>query len=351
MTSSPLRYRALDAALARGAIPDPVLRAGSRLGARTRVRATREGGVEGRERRLGEILERMRSGPVAELPESANDQHYELPPEFFGHFLGPRRKYSGCLWGAGVTDLAEAEEAMLALSCERAGIADGMEILDLGCGWGSMSLWLAEKYPASRILGVSNSAPQRRWIEERAAERGFADRLQIRTADVNDFDPGRKFDRVVSIEMFEHMRNWQELLRRVAGWLDPDGRLFVHVFSQRTDPYLFLDTWAAERFFTAGTMPSHELMLHFQRDLVVEESWAVNGRHYARTLEAWLQRFDASAAELRAILTADRGEAEARRLIGTWRLFLLSTAEIWAYRDGNEWLVSHYLLAPRDGEG
>jgi cyclopropane-fatty-acyl-phospholipid synthase len=310
------------------------------------VRSEARGGVEAQEARLAELIARMSSGPIAEATDTANAQHYELPAEFFGLFLGPRRKYSGCLWADGVRDLAGAEEAMLALTCARAGIEDGMAILDLGCGWGSLSLWLAEQYPRASILGVSNSSSQREWIEAEAQRRGFTN-LEIRTQDVNDLELDRRFDRVVSIEMFEHMRNWAELLRRIAGWLEDDGKLFVHVFSHRTLPYLFQGTWAAERFFTAGLMPSHELLSHFQRDVVLEQRWVVPGTHYARTLQAWLERLDANRDEALRILGRSRTPSAARRLLGTWRLFLVSTDEIWKWRGGDEWLVSHYLLSPR----
>lgn len=344
------RYRALDAALARGLLSDPVLRAGSRLGARARERAESRGGVVAQQERLRALVARMSTGPIAELPERANEQHYELPAEFLGLILGPRRKYSGCLWSDGVSSLAEAEEAMLALCCERAGVADGMRVLDLGCGWGSLSLWLAERYPAASVVGVSNSGSQREWIVTEAARRGLSN-LEVVTADVNDFAPTGRFDRVMSIEMLEHMRNWSELLRRISVWLEPDrGRAFVHVFSHRTLPYRFQGTWAAARFFTAGLMPSHELIAHFQRDLVLVDAWAVRGTHYARTLQAWLARLDANAKRAAQVLrAAGRSEREARRLLATWRLFLLSTEVMWGYRGGNRWLVSHYLLEPRGG--
>jgi cyclopropane-fatty-acyl-phospholipid synthase len=346
--SEPFRYELLDRALERRLAPDSLLRVGSRYGAWTRERSSARGGVEAQGERLGELVARMSSGPIAEVPERANEQHYELPAEFLGLILGPRRKYSGCLWPDGVRDLAGAEEAMLALSCERAGVVDGMRILDLGCGWGSLSLWLAERYPGTSVVGVSNSAGQREWILGEAARRGL-DNLEVITADVNAFVPsGAPFDRVMSIEMFEHMRNWRELLRRVAGWLAPEGRVFVHVFSHRTLPYLFTGTWAAARFFTAGLMPSHDLMLRFQEDLVVREQWALNGTHYARTLQAWLTRLDATTDEALSVLRASgRSEREARRLVATWRLFLLSTDELWGYRGGDRWMVSHYLLEPR----
>ncbi|MEA2167736.1 MAG: cyclopropane-fatty-acyl-phospholipid synthase [Solirubrobacteraceae bacterium] len=341
-----LRYTLLDTALERGLLSDTVLRIGSRVGVHTRIRKEARGGVVGQEERLRALVERMSTGPIAEETDAANEQHYELPAEFFGLFLGPRRKYSGCLWGDGVTDLRGAEEAMLALTCQRAGIADGMDILDLGCGWGSLSLWMAEKYPHARILGVSNSNGQREWIEAEAARRGLSN-LEIRTQDINGFDPGRVFDRAVSLEMFEHMRNWAELLRRISTWLKPDGKLFVHVFSQKRLPYLFQGTWAAERFFTAGLMPSHELMGFFQRDMVLEERWVVPGTHYAKTLRAWLANLDGNRREAIRILGRHHTPTETRRLFATWRLFLISTDEIWGWRGGDEWLVSHYLLAPR----
>lgn len=355
---SPARFRALDGLLARDVLPDGALRLGSRAGIHLRLRRDEEGGVEAQEDRLRSLLAHMRSGPIAEDTQAANDQHYELPPEFLGLFLGPRRKYSGCLWSPGVDDLAQAEEAMLALTCERAGVRDGMDLLDLGCGWGSLSLWMAEKYPEARILGVSNSHGQRRWIEAQARERGLSN-VEIVTRDVNDFAPARTFDRVLSIEMFEHMRNWEELLRRVSTWLTPEGRAFVHVFSHRRLAYRFEGTWAAERIFTGGLMPSHDLMARFQRDLVLEDRWAVPGVHYSRTLDAWLERLDARKDEalelLRGAATAQgaggSAEREARRLLGVWRLFILSTREIWGWRSGDEWLVSHHLLAPRGAEG
>lgn len=350
MTSA-LRYRLLDLALERGGVPDAVLRAGSLYGAWARERRESRGGVVAQQDRFRELVERMSCGPIAEVPEKANEQHYELPAEYLGLILGPRRKYSGCLWPDGVSTLAGAEEAMLELSCRRAQVANGMRILDLGCGWGSLSLWLAERYPASSITGVSNSQGQREWIEAVAGRRGLTN-LTIITADVNDFEPGERFDRVMSIEMFEHMRNWRALLARVAAWLQDDGKAFVHVFSHRTLPYLFRGTWAAERFFTAGLMPSHELMPHFQHDLIIADEWIVPGTHYARTLQAWLGNLDANAERALAVLRdAGYSEREARRLLGTWRLFLISTDVIWRYRAGNRWLVSHYLLERRERGG
>ena len=347
--ASALRYRLLDRALERELLPDAALRAGSRAGAWARERREARGGVVVQEERLRALLRRMCSGPVAEVPHKANEQHYELPAEFLGLILGPRRKYSSCLWEPRTRTLAQAEDAMLALTCQRAQVHDGMRILDLGCGWGSLSLWLAEQYPAARITGVSNSTRQRAWIESQRDRRGLSN-LTVVTADVNELEPDGRFDRVLSIEMFEHMRNWRELLRRTSTWLTDDGRAFVHVFSHRRHPYLFRGTWAAERFFTAGLMPSHDLLPRFQQHLELTDCWVESGQHYAKTLRAWLTRLDTNAAEALDVLIADgRSPREARTLLGGWRLFLLSTDEIWGFKGGDRWLVSHYLLEPRRG--
>jgi cyclopropane-fatty-acyl-phospholipid synthase len=343
-----LAYRTLDALLARGVLPDALLRRGSRAGARLRLRREQRGGVGAQQERLEALLERMRSGPIALATASANEQHYELPPEFFRLILGPRLKYSGCVWTSGARSLAEAEETTLALYCERAQLADGLRILDLGCGWGSLSLWLAERLPTARITAVSNSLAQRATVERERERLGLAN-LEVISADVNTFAPAGRFDRIVSIEMFEHTRNWAELLRRISGWLADDGRLFVQVFSHRTLAYAFEGTWAAERFFTGGLMPSHELIARFQDEMALERSWAIPGTHYARTLRAWLERLDGNASELERVLV-DSGVSrrEARATLGRWRLFLISTSEMWASDRGNRWMISHYRMSPRD---
>ena len=344
-----IRYRLLDAALAAGLAPDAVLRAGSLVGTRRRERLEARGGAADQDARLRQLLERMRSGPVAEMPEAANRQHYELAPEFFETFLGPRRKYSGCVWPAGVQTLAAAEDATLELYCRRAQIRDGMRILDLGCGWGSLSIWLAEHYPAAEILAVSNSHSQRRVIELERDRFGL-DNLRVVTRDVNEFVAPGRFDRVISIEMFEHMRNWRELLRRIDGWLVEDGRLFLQVFSHRQVPYLFRGTWASERFFAAGLMPSHELVARFQEHMLLEDSWAIRGTEYSRTLAEWLKRLDRNRDRAMAALRASGLSArDARATLARWRLFLLSTQVMWGYGGGDRWLVSHHLLSPRAG--
>lgn len=341
-----LRYEFLDRALSHHLLPDPVLLLGSRAATARRLRSEREGGVEAQEDRLRSLVWHMSHGPIAEVPERAAEQQLELPAAFYALFLGPRHKYSCGLWRQGVTELAQAEEAMLEVTCERAQVRDGMDILDLGCGWGSLTLWLAEHYPNARVTGVTASAAQREHVTAEAQRRGLAN-VEVAGGDPNAYDPGREVDRVISVEIFEHMRNWKELLRRIAARLKPDGKAFVHHFAHRSLAYRFEGTWAAERFFTGGTMPSHDLLLRFQDDLVVEDRWAVSGSHYARTLHAWLDRLDANSAEAVAVLEGHAGHREARRLLAAWRLYMISTAELWGWRGGDEWLVSHYLLAPR----
>lgn len=291
---------------------------------------------------------RMSAFSIAEHPDAANAQHYELPPEFFGLCLGPRRKYSSCLYPKGNETLAQAEEAALAQTLERAQLKDGQSILELGCGWGSMTLYMAERLPAARIVAVSNSSPQRRYIEAQAAARGLAN-ITVITADMNDFAPENRFDRVVSIEMFEHMSNWRSLLARVRGWLKPDGKLFVHIFTHRTHCYRFdyrdPSDWIGQNFFTGGIMPSHTLMRYFPDLFTVEADWRWSGTHYEKTADHWLANMDANLARIDPILKADYG-SEAALWRRRWRLFYLATAGLFGYDDGKEWGVSHYLLSP-----
>ena len=290
---------------------------------------------------LSALVAGLRCSPIAEQVAKPNEQHYELPPASSSS-CSARLKYSSCLWPTGVDTLAQAEEAMLRLTCERARVEDGMELLDLGCGWGSLTFWLAERYPRSRILAVSNSHAQRELIESRGVPN-----VEVVTADANEFDPGRRFDRVLSVEMLEHMRNYEELLGRVATWLRPGGKLFVHVFSHRDLAYAYEDGWMARTFFTAGPMPSHDLLLHFQRDLLLRRRWVVSGTHYARTAEAWIANLDARRDEVLEVLAGTYGADRARAWLANWRVFFLACAELWGYREGREWMVSHYLFGRR----
>ena len=295
------------------------------------------------------FAEAMREHPIALFPQDANAQHYELPPAFFAHILGERRKYSCCYYECSETNLNRAEELALAATTEHAMLADGQAILELGCGWGSLSLWMAEHFPGARITAVSNSRPQREHIEAEAARRGFGN-LRVMTSDMNDFDTEQRFDRVVSVEMFEHMSNWPALLTRIHRWLLPQGRLFLHVFSHQKVPYRFDHAdkadWIAQHFFTGGIMPSHNLIRHVAAPFELEADWRWSGTHYARTANDWLARFDENADAIADILRETYGQDWAlwqRR----WRLFFLATAGLFGARGGEEWGVSHYRLRRR----
>lgn len=330
-----------------GLLPDAAIRLGIRRLLRRRLQreTARPDSVE-------HLVEALRASPVALLPELANRQHYEVPASFFAIVLGPWLKYSCCLWEDGVADLADAEEAMLALTSARAGLADGQEVLDLGCGWGSFTLWAAARYPRSRFLAVSNSSTQRAFIRDRAAARGLAN-VRVETADANHFEPeAGAFDRVVSVEMFEHVRNYPVLLRRIAAGLREGGELFVHIFCHSTLAYPFetsdASDWMARHFFSGGLMPSFDLLTHFQDHLELAERWAVNGRHYARTLEAWLERLDARRPDVRLALSETYGAAEVDRWVQRWRMFFMACAECFAYAGGGEWHVGHYRFVRRE---
>ena len=329
-------------AVERTPLPDPVTRFGIEMLV-GRTRRSLAGGPSGREDAfLGTVAEKS----IAEHADAANEQHYELPPEFFALTLGPRRKYSCCLYPRGDETLAEAEIAALEGTVAHAGLRDGQRILELGCGWGSLTLFMAVKFPGSTIVAVSNSAPQRLYIEGRARELGLGN-VTVITADMNSFGAPGSFDRIVSVEMFEHMSNWRMLLARVATWLEPEGRLFVHVFTHKAQSYLFdhgnKADWIAQHFFTGGIMPSRGLIRQFPDLVEVEKEWHWNGRHYQLTADHWLANFDANIVEIDRILSGVYGK-DARLWRRRWRLFYLATAGLFGHAGGDEWGVSHYLL-------
>jgi cyclopropane-fatty-acyl-phospholipid synthase len=293
------------------------------------------------------FVEQMDGSPIAPLPHKANEQHYEVPAEFFALALGPHRKYSSCYWPEGAENLEQAEAAALRDTAAHAGLDDGQHVLELGCGWGSLTLWMAAHYPASRITAVSNSASQRRWIEAEAGRRGLTN-VRVITSDMNEFDTDETYDRIVSVEMFEHMRNWRALFARVHRWLVPGGRFFMHVFCHRSTPYAFEDSgpsdWMSRYFFSGGMMPSDELALRFQDDLRLKQRWRWDGRHYEKTANAWLANLDRNKGAVMPILERTYGIQQAGVWFVRWRMFFMACAELFGYDQGQQWWVSHYLF-------
>ncbi|MES0872611.1 SAM-dependent methyltransferase [Sinimarinibacterium thermocellulolyticum] len=312
-----------------------------------------------RSQRYNRFLDELRASPIAIETGAANTQHYEVPAEFFHLHLGPRLKYSCALYPTGDETLAEAEERMLALYAERAELVDGQRMLDLGCGWGSLSLWLAERFPKSEIVGLSNSHGQRAFILARAAERGLHN-LRIITGNIVDFEfPAEGieagFDRVLSIEMFEHMKNYGLLLAKIARWMKPEAKLFVHIFVHKLLAYHFevanQTDWMSRYFFTGGTMPSENLLLNFQDDVKLERQWWLSGTHYERTANHWLASMDAKKAQIMPVFRRAYGDEQAAIWFQRWRMFYMAVAELFGYAGGNEWGVAHYRFARRESKG
>lgn len=338
--------------LERDLLPDWLIRIGIRRLLAQRLREERCATLEAQQQHLRRFITQLKASPIALHTREANEQHYELPCEFFELVLGRHLKYSSCYFTAATRTLEEAERGMLELTCQRARITDGDRILELGCGWGSLTLFMAERFPNARITAVSNSRTQKQFIETRALERGLTN-LQVITCDMNDlaFGAGTRFDRAVSVEMFEHMRNYDMLLERIARWLTPQATLFVHIFTHRTYAYPFeirdASDWMARYFFTGGIMPSDSLLSYFQRDLRLADHWHVDGLHYQQTSECWLQNMDRHRERILCLFEQTYGSDAARRWWVYWRVFFMSCAELFGYAGGREWLVSHYLFENR----
>ena len=331
----------------KGLLPDAFIRLGiSRLCGQRLVEA-KAAGAKAMEEKHQEWINLLKESPVALVPEKANEQHYEVPPRLFELVLGSNLKYSSGYWPQGTSSLDQSEVKMLKLTSERACLSDGQQILELGCGWGSLTFYMAQNFPNSKITAVSNSNDQRKFIEKKC-EKLQLKNIEVITADMNDFTIDKEFDRVVSIEMFEHMRNYDELLRRVSGWLKKDGKLFVHIFSHEKIAYPFEDEgqgdWMAREFFSGGQMPSHKLLTCFSSRMKIEKDWRVDGTHYEKTSLAWLNKMDQNKAEVLDLFEKTYGKNEASIWLQRWRIFFMSCEVLFGFNNGSEWGVSHYLF-------
>ena len=328
-------------------VPDSFIRIGIRKLLKQRLKDENKGNPEAQQEHFMKLIEELKQSPIAVNTADANQQHYEVPADFYTKVLGKHLKYSSGYWKEGVTDIETSERDMLELTCQRAELKDGQKVLELGCGWGSLSLFMAAKFPNSKITSVSNSHSQKAYIDEQARNRNITN-LTIITADINAFEINEQFDRLVSVEMFEHMRNYELLLKKVGSFLKPDGKLFVHIFTHKDCAYKFEvidDTdWMSKYFFTGGIMPSDHLLLYFPDHVKIEKHWRVSGIHYSKTSEAWLQNMDAAKPQIMDIMKRVYGESEAVRWWVYWRIFFMACAELWGYDNGNEWMVSHYLF-------
>jgi cyclopropane-fatty-acyl-phospholipid synthase len=336
-----------DKLLEQDKVPDFLIRKEIRKLLKQRLDDENKGGVEEQQAHLMKLIDFLKSSPIAVNTADANEQHYEVPTPFYQYCLGKHLKYSSGYWKPGVTDIDTSEADMLELTCQRAELDNGMNVLELGCGWGSLSLFMAAKYPGSTFTVLSNSRTQKLHIDEQAKQRGIKN-LKVVTSDINVFNIEDTFDRVVSVEMFEHMRNYQLLMAKVASFLKPEGKLFIHIFTHKEYAYLFEvkdeTDWMSKYFFTGGIMPSDDLMSYFNDDLVVEQHWHVSGTHYAKTSEAWLSNMDRHRDDIMPLFETTYGKDAATKWWVYCRLFYMACAELWNYNNGNEWIVSHYLF-------
>ena len=337
--------------LEKNKIPDSLLRVGIRKLLKQRLQDEEKENTELEQQSLMQLIEELKKSPIAVNTNDANEQHYEVPTEFYQYCLGKYLKYSSGYWNEGVTDVSMAEKDMLEITCARAGLSDGQDVLELGCGWGSLSLFMAAKYPQSNFTVVSNSRTQKIFIDEKAAQRNIKN-LTVITIDINNFFINKTFDRIVSVEMFEHMRNYQLLLKKVASLLKPDGKLFVHIFTHIKYAYKFdvkdESDWMSKYLFTGGIMPSDNLLFYFNEDINVENHWHVSGLHYSKTAEAWLVNMDAHKKEIMPLFSKTYGKENAVKWWVYWRIFFMACSELWKYNNGEEWIVSHYLFAKKD---
>lgn len=336
-----------DSLLEKNRIPDFLIRIGIRRLLKQRLKDENKGSDEALKQHKLKLVEELKNSPIAIDTSAANEQHYEVPTQFYQYCLGKHLKYSSGFWKEGVTDIDTSEKDMLELTCERAELHNGQTVLELGCGWGSLSLFMSAKFPESNFTVVSNSRTQKIYIDEQAKVRGLKN-LTVITCDINAFTIDKNFDRVVSVEMFEHMRNYEKLMGKIASVLKPEGKLFVHIFTHKDYAYKFevIDEtdWMSKYFFTGGIMPSDDLLYYFDKDLVKEKHWFVNGMHYSKTSEAWLQNMDKHKAEIIPLFEKTYGKENALKWWVYWRIFYMACAELWGFKNGNEWMVSHYLF-------
>lgn len=333
--------------LEKNLVPDVLIRSGIRKLLKQRLRDENKGDQEAQQKHHEQILKLLCESPIAVETNAANEQHYEVPTEFYQVVLGKHLKYSSGYWKEGQNDFNQSEADMLDLTCERAELKNGQQVLELGCGWGSLSLFMAARFPGSKITGVSNSRTQKEFIDAQARKRGL-NNLSIITCDMNVFQTDQKFDRVVSVEMFEHMRNYNALFNKVSSFLKDDGKMFVHIFTHKEFSYLFEvkdeTDWMSKYFFTGGIMPSDHLLLYFPEYFKIQKHWRVNGMHYSKTSEAWLSNMDKNRDKIMPLFEKTYGKEHAEKWWVYWRIFFMSCAELWGYNNGNEWFVSHYLF-------